>query len=162
MAPGVRLGFGPGSHPLPYFAVQFSRIVRVPMYHAAMPSEEQMRPEFAITRHAIDDERGVVAVRGEIDLFTARQFKQALTASIDMGFVRIVVDLTETTFLDSAGLGALIGVLKRLRARHGALAIVNVNEPVARTFAATGMDQIFTILPTRDDALKAVAAASAA
>ena len=121
-----------------------------------------MRPEFAITTHAVDDERGVVAVRGEIDLFTTPRFKQALIASIEMGFVRIVVDLSETTFLDSAGLGALIGVLKRLRARHGALAIVNVNEAVAKTFAATGMDQIFLILPTRDDALHAVAAANAA
>jgi anti-sigma B factor antagonist len=53
----------------------------------------------------------------------------------------------------------LIGAVKRLRARHGALAIVNVDENIAKTFEITGLDQIFTILPTRDDAIEAVGAA---
>jgi anti-sigma B factor antagonist len=115
--------------------------------------------EFAITEHSIDAERHVLAVRGEIDLFTAPELKQVLAESIEAGRIRIIVDLTETTFLDSTALGVLIGAVKRLRSRHGALAIVNVDENIAKTFEITGLDQIFTILSTRDEAVDAVAPA---
>ena len=118
-----------------------------------------MPPEFAVTEHPIDGERHVLAVRGEIDLFTAPELKQVLAESIEAGRVRIIVDLTETTFLDSTALGVLIGAVKRLRSRDGALAIVNVDENIAMTFEITGLDQIFTILPSRAAAFAAVAAA---
>ena len=81
-----------------------------------------MPPEFAITEQPIDAERHVLAVRGEIDLFTAPELKQVLAEAIEAGRTRIIVDLTETTFLDSTALGVLIGAVKRLRSRHGSLA----------------------------------------
>ena len=115
-----------------------------------------MPTEFAITEHPIDADRHVLAVRGEIDLFTAPELKQVLAESIEGGRIRIIVDLTETTFLDSTALGVLIGAVKRLRSRDGALAIVNVDENIAKTFEITGLDQIFTIVPTRDEAVDAV------
>jgi anti-sigma B factor antagonist len=115
-----------------------------------------MSPEFAITEHPIDGERHVLAVRGEIDLFTAPELKQVLAESIEGGRIRIIVDLTDTTFLDSTALGVLIGAVKRLRSRDGALAIVNIDDNIAKTFEITGLDQIFTIVPTRDEAVDAV------
>jgi len=115
-----------------------------------------MSPDFAIAEHPIDGERHVLAVRGEIDLFTAPELKQVLAESIEAGRVRIIVDLTETTFLDSTALGVLIGAVKRLRSREGSLAIVNIDENIAKTFEITGLDQIFTIVPTRDEAVDAV------
>jgi anti-sigma B factor antagonist len=115
-----------------------------------------MPPEFALNEDALDDDRHVVAVRGEIDLFTAPELKQKLTDAIESGKSRIVVDLTETTFLDSTALGVLIGAVKRLRSREGALVIVNVDQNIAKTFEITGLDQIFTILGTRDDAIAAL------
>ncbi|MBW3652726.1 MAG: STAS domain-containing protein [Actinobacteria bacterium] len=115
-----------------------------------------MSPEFAITEHPIDEERHVLAVRGEIDLFTAPELKQVLAQSIEAGRVRIIVDLSDTTFLDSTALGVLIGAVKRLRSRDGALAIVNIDENISKTFEITGLDQIFTIVPTREEALHAV------
>ena len=118
-----------------------------------------MSPEFAITEQPIDAERHVLAVRGEIDLFTAPELKQVLAESIEAGRVRIIVDLTDTTFLDSTALGVLIGAVKRLRSRDGALAIVNIDDNIAKTFEITGLDQIFTILPTRQEAAEAVGAA---
>jgi anti-sigma B factor antagonist len=115
-----------------------------------------MSPEFAISEHPIDGERHVLSVRGEIDLFTAPELKQVLAESIEAGRIRIIVDLTETTFLDSTALGVLIGAVKRLRSRDGALAIVNIDDNIAKTFEITGLDQIFTIVPTRDEAVDAV------
>ena len=119
-----------------------------------------MPPEFALSEDALDDDRHVVAVRGEIDLFTAPELKQKLTDAIEGGKSRIVVDLTETSFLDSTALGVLIGAVKRLRSRDGALVIVNVDQNIAKTFEITGLDQIFTIVGTRDDAVTALDQAS--
>jgi anti-sigma B factor antagonist len=115
-----------------------------------------MSPEFAISEQPIDGERHVLAVRGEIDLFTAPELKQVLADSIEAGRIRIIVDLTDTTFLDSTALGVLIGAVKRLRSRDGGLAIVNIDDNIAKTFEITGLDQIFTIVPTRDEAIEAV------
>ena len=119
-----------------------------------------MPPEFSLTTDSIDDQRHVVAVSGEIDLFTAPELKQKLTDAIEGGKSRIVVDLTETSFLDSTALGVLIGAVKRLRTRDGALVIVNVDQNIAKTFEITGLDQIFTILGTRDEAVAALDAAT--
>ena len=115
-----------------------------------------MPPEFAVTEDSVDAERHVVAVRGEIDLFTAPELRQALTECIEQGKRRVVVDLTDTTFLDSTALGVLIGAVKRLRSRDGSLVIVNTDANIAKTFEITGLDQIFTILDTRDAAVDAL------
>src|SRR6476619_3044239 len=115
-----------------------------------------MPPEFSLTTDPIDDQRQVVAVTGEIDLFTAPELKAALGETLESGRSRIVVDLSDTTFLDSTALGVLIGAVKRLRSRDGALVIVNVDQNIAKTFEITGLDQIFTILATRDDAIAAL------
>jgi anti-sigma B factor antagonist len=115
-----------------------------------------MPPDFAVTEEPVDPDRHVVAVRGEIDLFTAPELKQVLTEAIEQGKRRVVVDLSETSFLDSTALGVLIGAVKRLRSNGGALAIVNVDRNIAKTFEITGLDQIFTLLGSRDEALRAL------
>jgi anti-sigma B factor antagonist len=115
-----------------------------------------MAPDFALSEESLDDLRHVVAVRGEIDLFTAPDLKAMLVEAIDGGKTRIVVDLSETTFLDSTALGVLIGAIKRIRARDGALTLVNTDPNIAKTFEITGLDQIFTIVPTRDEAISAL------
>lgn len=104
----------------------------------------------------------MIAVAGEIDLYTAPDLKQLLTQVIEDGATGVVMDLSGTTFLDSTGLGVLIGGLKRLRSRDGALAVVNVDDSIARTFEITGLDQIFTIRASRDEALAALDADASA
>ena len=115
-----------------------------------------MPPEFALSQESVDDTTHVVAVRGEIDLFTAPELKAALGEAIEAGRSRIVVDLSDTTFLDSTALGVLIGTIKRLRSRDGRLTIVNTDQNIAKTFEITGLDQIFTIRSGRDEALAAL------
>jgi anti-sigma B factor antagonist len=115
-----------------------------------------MPPEFSLSKESLDSDRHVVAVSGEIDLFTAPELKASLSESIESGHSRIVVDLTDTTFLDSTALGVLIGAVKRLRSRDGRLTIVNVDDNIAKTFEITGLDQIFPISSTREDAIKAL------
>jgi anti-sigma B factor antagonist len=79
-----------------------------------------------------------------------------LTEAIESGEHRVVIDLSEVSFLDSTALGVLIGAVKRLRSRGGALAIVNTDASIAKTFQITGLDQIFTIVPSREEALAAL------
>jgi anti-sigma B factor antagonist len=115
-----------------------------------------MPPQFSLSEENLDDQRHVVAVAGEIDLFTAPELKAMLSEAVEAGRTRIVVDLTETSFLDSTALGVLIGAVKRLRSRDGVLTIVNTDPNIAKTFEITGLDQIFTIRPTRDEAVEAL------
>jgi anti-sigma B factor antagonist len=115
-----------------------------------------MPPDFSLTEQNIDSDRHVVAVRGEIDLFTAPELKSTVVSAIEAGRTRIVVDLSETTFLDSTALGVLIGALKRLRSRDGVMTLVNTDPNIAKTFEITGLDQIFTIADTRDAAIAAL------
>jgi anti-sigma B factor antagonist len=112
--------------------------------------------DFELTDEAIDRDSHLVAARGEIDLFTAPELKRRLTELLDEDKTRLVLDLTETTFIDSTTLGVLIGAIKRLRQRDGRLVIVNVEPTIQRTFSITGLDQIFTIVPTREEALTAL------
>ena len=115
-----------------------------------------MPAEFALSEESLGEGRHVVAVRGEIDLFTAPELKKTLADAIENGAIRVVVDLSETSFLDSTALGVLIGAVKRLRSRDGQLVIVNTDANIAKTFEITGLDQIFTILESRDSAVSAL------
>jgi anti-sigma B factor antagonist len=112
-----------------------------------------MAIDFQITDQKVDDDTHVVAVAGEIDLFTAPEFKQRMSAPIDAGRSRLVVDLTETTFIDSSSLGVLIGAHRRLKLRGGALLVVCDNEAITKTFKITGLDGVFTLAPTVEAAL---------
>jgi anti-sigma B factor antagonist len=111
-----------------------------------------MAIEFAIEDRRIGDDTHVVAVTGEIDLFTAPEFKQRVSAPIDAGRTRLIVDLTATTFIDSSSLGVLIGAHRRLRRLNGTLVIVCSGEAILKTFRITGLDGVFTIVPTLDEA----------
>jgi anti-sigma B factor antagonist len=111
-----------------------------------------MAMAFAIEDRSVDTDTHIVSVAGEIDLFTAPEFKQRVSAPIDEGRTHVVVDLTETTFIDSSSLGVLIGAHRRLRRLEGQLVIVCSNDAIAKTFRITGLDGVFTIVRTLDEA----------
>ena len=119
-----------------------------------------MAIEFSIEDRRLDGKAHVVAVSGEVDLFTAPEFKQRMSAPIDAGRSRLVVDLSETSFIDSSSLGVLIGAHRRLKLRGGALLVVCENEAITKTFKITGLDGVFTLAPTVEAALSDDAAPS--
>ena len=112
-----------------------------------------MAMDFAIDDRVVGGDTHVVAVTGEIDLFTSPEFKQRVAAPIDAGRLHVVVDLTATTFIDSSSLGVLIGAHRRLRRYGGRLVIVCSSDVIAKTFRITGLDSVFTIVATLDEAL---------
>ena len=94
----------------------------------------------------------LVACRGDLDLVTAPDLRECLVKVIDEG-ARIVVDLEAVDFLDSAGLGILVGGLKRARTKGGELELVCTSQDVLKPLEITGLDRVFTIHPGRDAAL---------
>ena len=112
-----------------------------------------MAVEFEMTDRKVDDETHVIAVTGEIDLFTAPEFKQRMSELIDAGRSRLVVDLSETTFIDSSSLGVLIGAHRRTQLRGGTLVVVCDQEPIVKTFRITGLDGVFTLASSVEQAL---------
>jgi anti-sigma B factor antagonist len=109
---------------------------------------------------AVDRERGVTVIAPtakRLDASVAPAFKQAVVALIEQGDTRLVLDLGGVAFLDSSGLGAMVSILKAMGSR-GTVAICNVQGAAHSLFQLTRMDKVFTLLPTREDAVARLAA----
>src|SRR3569623_1028703 len=108
---------------------------------------------FDIKTEQLGDEAYVISLAGEVDLYTAPEFKQQLLEVIGQGGKEVVVDISNTTFIDSTTLGVLVGGVKRLRSNDGQLSLVCSDRNITKIFEITGLDRVFTIYPTRDDAV---------
>lgn len=96
----------------------------------------------------------VVALGGEVDVYTSPRVKQEIVNLLNGGTPKMVVDLSGVEYLDSTGLGVLIGGLKRARERDGDLKLVCDNTRILRIFEITGLTKIFDIYRTTSDALE--------
>ena len=108
---------------------------------------------FDVKTDKVDDGTYVISLAGEVDLYTAPEFKQQLLNVIGEGGKDVVVDFSDTTFIDSTTLGVLVGGVKRLRAQDGRLSLVCSDRNITKIFEITGLDRVFTIYPTRDEAV---------
>ena len=115
---------------------------------------------FDINTEQLNETRYVISLAGEVDLYTAPEFKQQLLEVIGQGAKHVVVDFTNTTFIDSTTLGVLVGGVKRLRAEDGRLSLVCSDRNITKIFEITGLDRVFTIYTTRDEALAKTGASS--
>jgi len=84
-------------------------------------------------------------VEGEVDAHTAPQLKTAIGTAIEHGATEVIADLDQVTFMDSTGLGVLVGGLKRLRELGGELRIVCTRRPILRILEITGLDKVIPI-----------------
>jgi anti-sigma B factor antagonist len=113
--------------------------------------------EGGIADYALDGRTHVIEVNGQVDIHAAPALQQRTSRVIDEGKTRVVVDLSRVSFMDSTGLGVLVGALKRLRAGQGILALVVTDYDVERLLELTGLDRTFTIYRSRDEALENLA-----
>lgn len=90
----------------------------------------------------------VVEVRGEVDVYTAAVLREKLVEVIDGGAGKVVVDLRGVDFLDSSGLGVLVGGMKRLRMSGGDMSLVCDNQKLLKIFRITGLDRVFALHDT--------------
>ncbi len=105
------------------------------------------------TREMAD--RTILAVGGEIDVYTAPKLRDQISALVSDGVYDLVIDLSAVDFLDSTGLGVLVGGLKKVRSHDGSLSLVCSQERLLRIFRITGLAKVFVIHPDTDSALAA-------
>ena len=87
----------------------------------------------------------VVEVGGEVDVYTAPKLRERLVDLVNAGSYDLVVDLDSVEFLDSTGLGVLVGGLKRVRAHDGSMSLVCTQERLLKIFRITGLIKVFPI-----------------
>ena len=114
---------------------------------------------FHIQDEEIDADTHVIELGGEVDLYTAPEFKERLVQVIEDGKKQVVVDLSKATFIDSTTLGVLVGGVKRLRPTGGSLALVCTDQNITKIFEITGLDRVFPIYKSREEALSNVGTA---
>jgi anti-sigma B factor antagonist len=93
-----------------------------------------------------------VVLEGEVDVYTAPQLKAELVKLIDDGCVGMILDLEKVAFIDSSGLGVLVGALRRAREKGGAVRIICTRDSVLKIFRITGLDKVFPIFADASEA----------
>jgi anti-sigma B factor antagonist len=101
----------------------------------------------------VEGDRTVVAVGGEIDVYTAPKLREHIIDLVSAGSYHLVIDMESVDFLDSTGLGVLVGGLKRVRAHDGSLQLVCTQDRILKIFRITGLTKVFQIHATVDEAL---------
>jgi anti-sigma B factor antagonist len=122
--------------------------------HAPNRPEEEVRMELSLSTYDSGDHT-VLEVGGEVDVYTAPRLREKLVELVETGARHVVVDLSRVEFLDSTGLGVLVGALKRLRAVNGTFGLVCAHERLLKIFRITALDRVFSLYDS-------VAAATAA
>lgn len=103
--------------------------------------------------HHTEDDTEIVVVEGEIDVYTAPKLRELLINLVTNGNFHLVVDMEKVEFLDSTGLGVLVGGLKRVRAHDGTLDLVCTQERILKIFRITGLTKVFGIHDSVADAI---------
>jgi anti-sigma B factor antagonist len=104
-----------------------------------------MDAPFEIRDRELGPDEHLIELCGQVDLYTAPEFKERLIRVIEQGTKHIVVDLSAVSFMDSTALGVLVGGLKRLRPAGGSISVVSADEHVRRLFEMAGLDRTFAI-----------------
>lgn len=97
----------------------------------------------------------MLEVEGEVDVYTAPKLRERLVELIAGGNHRIIVSLEGVGFMDSTGLGSLVAGLKRIKEHDGQLALVCTREPVLKVLSITGLDKVFPLYASVDEATAA-------
>ena len=105
--------------------------------------------------HHAKDGIEVIDVQGEIDMYTAPRLRELLINLVSKGSYQLVVNLDKVGFLDSTGLGVMVGGLRRVRAHDGSLDLVCTQQRILKIFRITGLTEVFGIYETVDQAIAA-------
>lgn len=97
----------------------------------------------------------ILDVTGEIDVYTAPQFKEAVNGIIAAGQKHLIIDMGDVTYMDSSGFGILLSATRRLRPQGGTINLVRCNTAIDRILRITRLNTVFATFDNVDDALKA-------
>src|ERR1700728_3274720 len=114
---------------------------------------EEIGMDLTLNVYSDSPESTVVAVGGEIDVYSAPKLREKLISLAESGSSHLIVDMEGVEFLDSTGLGVLVGGLKRVRAHDGGIDLVCTQGRILRIFRITGLSKVFNIYDSVDEAL---------
>ena len=111
--------------------------------------------ELTLNVHSDGPGYTIVAVGGEIDVYSAPRLRERLLDLVEEGSYQLIVDMEAVEFLDSTGLGVLVGGLKRVRAHDGWIDLVCTQSRMLRIFRITGLNRVFNIYNSVAEAIAA-------
>jgi len=114
--------------------------------------------ELQIKVRELEESAAVVEVAGEADLYTTPKLKDAVVDLIAQGRTRLAVNLAGLDYLDSTGLGVLVGSFKRVREKGGTLVLVAPQPRIRKVFEITRLVNVFDIFDSEEQALKSLGA----
>lgn len=120
-------------------------------------AQDAIAAGFRVAERAAGPDVRVFSVTGEVDLLAAPELKRRIARAIDDGARSVVIDLTQASLLDSTALGVMVGAMRRLRLRHGDLAVACRDDGILRLLAITGLDELIPVADTPEEALAALA-----
>lgn len=97
-----------------------------------------------------------VKVDGDVDLYTVTLLKETVQSLMDKGHNDIIIDLENVIYMDSTGLGALVGIYRRLREKKGKIRLICPNPQIGRIFHSTGLSQLFYFYENESEFIKAI------
>jgi len=103
----------------------------------------------------VDGEK-VLDVVGEIDVYTAPKFKQAVNEMLDAGQKHLLINMAGVTYMDSSGFGALLSATKRLKPEGGTVNLVSCSPAIDRILRITRLNTVFATFDSLEDAVRAV------
>jgi anti-sigma B factor antagonist len=109
------------------------------------PSRERDPEAPAEFRRVETEGHALLVARGDIDVYTSPDFRAALYGLVDSGDDPVVIDFSEVSFIDSSGLGVLVGALKRARERDGEIELRGLSSTTRKVLEITGLTSLFTI-----------------
>ncbi|MCX8052556.1 MAG: STAS domain-containing protein [Armatimonadetes bacterium] len=98
---------------------------------------------------------GVIQLTGELDAYTSARFREVMVDTIENGGANLIVSMEGVEYIDSSGLGALVGGLKRCSERNGKIMIVGAQPQVRKVFEITGLEKVFPLYENEDEAIAA-------
>ena len=110
-------------------------------------------PPFHLEAIPVGADCAVLQISGEVDVYTAPRVRERVIQLLADGTRHVIADLREVDFLDSTGLGALVGSLKRTREQDGSLKLVIADGKIMTVFRITGLDRVFALHPSFPDAI---------
>ncbi len=93
----------------------------------------------------IDNDFWNISLQGELDVSTADKLKEHLHSLADKKIIDMKINLTNLEYIDSTGLGVMIGILKKLKISDKEIYIINPKSNVKKIFTITGLDKIFKV-----------------
>jgi anti-sigma B factor antagonist len=103
----------------------------------------------------VEGDWSVIDVKGEVDVYTAPKLREKIVDLVNQGSTKLIVNLEGVEFLDSTGLGVLVGGLKRVKSHEGTLALVCTKPKILKVFSITGLSKVFPIYDTVQQAASA-------